>query len=43
MDQQLWLRGGRDFPSQEEYVEFIRALVAVRNRNRGASTTMNAR
>jgi hypothetical protein len=36
MDQQLRLRGSRDFPSQGEYLTFLRDLVAVRNRNREA-------
>jgi hypothetical protein len=34
MDQQLRLRGSREFPSQGEYLEFLRDQVAVRNRNR---------
>jgi hypothetical protein len=36
VDQQLRLRGSRDFPSREEYLKFLRDLVAVRNRNREA-------
>jgi hypothetical protein len=36
LEQELLLRGSRDFTSREEYWEFVRALVARRNRGRGA-------
>ena len=35
LEQELLLRGSRDFTSREEYWEFVRALVARRNRGRG--------
>jgi hypothetical protein len=34
LDQELMLRGSRDFKSREEYMLFLRALVARRNRGR---------
>jgi hypothetical protein len=36
LNQELMLRGSRDFTNREEYWEFVRALVARRNRGRGA-------
>lgn len=35
LEQELLLRGSRDFGSREEYWEFVRALVARRNAGRG--------
>src|SRR6202011_502780 len=35
LEQELLLRGSRDFASREEYWQFVRALVARRNGSRG--------
>ena len=34
IDQALMLRGSRDFPSREEYMEFVEQIVARTNANR---------